>query len=372
MKKKVIAVLAVVVIFVAAGTYCYLQNSERGNGLFGNASVESGAISPQEGQILLYGELHAMEAIQNQEFLLWNTYYHEDGMRDLFIEIPYFGAEFLNLWMQSEDDEIIDQLIADWEGTNGGNPLTKEFYTKIKENCPETVFHGTDIGHLYNITGERYLNYLRETGQEDSEEYELTQEAIRQGKEYYEDTDEATRDTYRENKMTENFIREYERLKGTAIMGIYGGAHTDIDGMEWTNGEVPCMANQLEEHYGDLLYTKDMWELVQPLGTEQIQMENKSYDALYYGKSYIVDGKNQYMEEMWMLVDAYEDFEDYIRTGKYMSQYEMPMQIEDKQVFVIDCTENDKEAVREFYCSDGNSQAGVPMIEECWVPWEDR
>ena len=32
-------------------------------------------------------------------------------------------------------------------------------------------------------------------------------------------------DIYRENKMTENFIRAFDALDGKKIMGIYGASH---------------------------------------------------------------------------------------------------------------------------------------------------
>ena len=34
----------------------------------------------QSGQIYLYGEEHASEAILEEEVELWNTYYHDSGM----------------------------------------------------------------------------------------------------------------------------------------------------------------------------------------------------------------------------------------------------------------------------------------------------
>jgi len=53
-------------------------------------------------------------------------------MRHLFVELPYYTAEFLNIWMKSDSDEILDELYNDWIGTALYNPYTKEFYKKIK------------------------------------------------------------------------------------------------------------------------------------------------------------------------------------------------------------------------------------------------
>jgi len=51
------------------------------------------------------------------------------------------------------------------------------------------------------------LKYLEENNLKDSEKYRLAHEAVKQGKYYYENSD----DVYRENKMVENFIRNMMR-----------------------------------------------------------------------------------------------------------------------------------------------------------------
>lgn len=116
-------------------------------------------------------------------------------MRDLFVEFPYTDAQFLNLWMQADDDELLDLQFKDWGGTEGGTEVEKNFLKQIKEQYPETVFHGTDVGHTWESTGPRYLAYLEANGQKDSEEYRRAQENMEQGKRYYEikATDEAFR-----------------------------------------------------------------------------------------------------------------------------------------------------------------------------------
>lgn len=107
-------------------------------------------------------------------------------MRDLFVEFPYTDAQFLNLWMQADDDELLDLQFKDWGGTEGGTEVEKNFLKQIKEQYPETVFHGTDVGHTWESTGPRYLAYLEANGQKDSEEYRRAQENMEQGKRYYE------------------------------------------------------------------------------------------------------------------------------------------------------------------------------------------
>ena len=64
-------------------------------------------------------------------------------MRHLFVELSHYTAQWLNLWMDAEDDEILEQLHQDWESTLSSGAETLDFYRTIKEQCPETVFHGT-------------------------------------------------------------------------------------------------------------------------------------------------------------------------------------------------------------------------------------
>lgn len=180
-------------------------------------------------QIYLYGEEHSKQSILDKELSIWGEYY-EKGMRDLFVEFPYTDAQFLNLWMQADDDELLDLQFKDWGGTEGGTEVEKNFLKQIKEQYPETVFHGTDVGHTWESTGPRYLAYLEANGQKDSEEYRRAQENMEQGKRYYEikATDEASSVRYREDRMVENFrcsYQELEAVRRTDIMGIYGSTH---------------------------------------------------------------------------------------------------------------------------------------------------
>ena len=194
--------------------------------------------------IRLYGEAHGVKEYYDIESELWKGYYDE-GYRNLFVELPYYNAEFLNLWMKAEDDEILDRLFEDIQGTQSGNEYYLQFLHGIKEACPETVFWGTDVGHQYDTTGPRYLQYLKDNGLKDSENYALAEECILQGKAFYKNTSNNTGiSPIREKFMILNFIDAYERCGGGKVMGIYGGYHTDL-----SNPEV--MGGSLREEYGD-------------------------------------------------------------------------------------------------------------------------
>lgn len=180
------------------------------------------------GEIYLYGEYHANEHLLQKELVLWKDCYAR-GVRYLFVELPYYTAQYLNLWMQAEDDTILLEVYEDWNGSLSYNELVLDFYRSIKADCPETIFIGTDIGHQYETTGARYEAYLRAEGQLTSEEYKRADACVIQGRSYYLESDpDKQDDSYRENAMVQNFIAAVERLPaGTDIMGIYGAAHTD-------------------------------------------------------------------------------------------------------------------------------------------------
>ncbi len=307
------------------------------------------------GHIYLYGEQHGIERILKEEFELWHGYYHEEGMRHLFDESPYYTAEFLNIWMQSDNDDILDALYADLAGALSQNPYTKEFYQKIKRECPETVFHGTDVGHQHQSTGKRYLQYLKDNGQKDSAQYALAQEAIAQGKRYYRKNDHA----YRENMMAENFIQEFDALVDADVMGIYGSAHTQLDAMDFTTQSVPNMATQLKEVYGDALYSEDL----SIIRVDTIKIGEKEYRATYYGTWDLSWLEGYLHREFWRLEDAYDDYKDCPKTGEVLPYDQYPMVIDTGEVYVIDYTKTDKTVERKYYRSDGNLWENLPTTE---------
>lgn len=314
------------------------------------------------GQVFLYGEVHSSEIMLEKEFQLWDSYYHKSGMRDLFIESPYYTAEFLNIWIQSENDDILEQLFRDLEGTAACSEETKEFYRKIKSNCPETIFHGTDVGHQYSSTGMRYLEYLRVEGLEGSEKYLLTLQAIEQGKYYYEHSD----GPYRETTMTENFIREFDGLVNSSVMGIYGAAHTGLEAMDHS-GTIPCMANQLHERYGSIIHSGDLRALASdtPVRTGKISLNNKEYEAVSFGKVHISSFSDEYKyREFWRLEHAYEDCKNNPVTGDVLPYSNYPVTVRQGQVFAIDYIKADNSVVRKYYRSDGDTWNASPVTRE--------
>ncbi|MCI9507620.1 MAG: hypothetical protein HFF62_13810 [Oscillospiraceae bacterium] len=348
-RKAIPAITLAVVLLIFAGWFAM------------RFSIKSGQSS---GEIYLYGEEHSVTAILEKEFELWSSYYQNDGMRDLFVELPYYTAAYMNLWMKSDNDDILHSLYQDWAGTALYSQEVINFYKRIKNECPETVFHGTDVGHQYDTTGERFLEHLASTGQQQSEVYRLSQENIRQGQYYYQHSDSV----YRENTMVENFIREFDSLNAAGVMGIYGSAHTNIKAMDYATKSVPCMANQLNEKYGSALHTEDLTPLAlhnEAYRTDTIKIGEKAYTALYFGKVDLSAVFPDYQcREFWRLENAYDDFKDYSKTGNLLPYNNYPMEIETGQIFVIDYTKADGSIVREYHRADGNAWQGSLATEE--------
>lgn len=315
------------------------------------------------GQIYLYGEYHGIEKILKKELEIWGEYYSKNNMRHLFIELPYYNAEFLNLWMKSDNDDILEEMYNDWKGTASYSSHVKDFYKKIKSQYPETIFHGTDVGHQYNTTGERFLKYLKDNNLENTEQYILTQQTIDQGKYFYSRSD----DSYRENKMVENLIREFDKLKDENVMGIYGSAHTVFDAMGYKSDSVLNMATQLKERYGDNIYSEDLsWisKDIEPLRVDIITINQKDYEASYFGKQDLTGFKNYASSELWRLENAYEDFKDNKKSGNVLPYNNYPMLIEKGQVFIIKFEMTDGTVSTLYYRSDGYIWEGMESTEE--------
>jgi hypothetical protein len=352
---KLLILLAITLLVLMSG--CSKDNSDI-------PMVSTAPVSQETytGQIYLYGEMHGVKRIFDREFEIWKAYYDDQGMRHLFIEMPYYSAAFMNLWMKAEDDTIIMELYDDLEGTAGHNLDYIDFFKQIKAEMPETIFHGTDVGHQYDTTGARYLAYLESENLKDTEAYVLAQEAIEQGKTYYQNYD----DVYRENMMVENFTLALGKVDQSDIMGIYGSAHTGLDAMSFDN-QVAGMAKQLVAMYGSQVHSEDLSALtlaVDPISVVDIEVLGKSYNASYFGKQDLTGFKDITFREVWRLEAAFEDFKSYEKTGDVLPFNNYPMLVEVGQVFVLDYGRTDGSVARTYYISDGKIWQNLPSTVE--------
>lgn len=310
------------------------------------AQTEETSAQNTSGQIYLYGESHSNEMQLKKELEIWQGYY-ATGMRHLFVEMASYSAEYLNLWMQAEDDTILEELYEDWEGTQGHSQYTMDFYRAIKETCPETIFHGTDVGHQYKTTGNRYLVWLNYKGMKDSDTYRQTLDSIEQGKTYYRDNDAV----YRENQMVKNFAQAFDSLEGESVMGIYGAYHVSLEGDEQTSR----MAAQLAEQYPGRVHTADVSELyAEDPVLEEITVGEKTYTASYWGEQDISGfSKKLVSRKFWRLEDGAEDFANCPTVDDVLPYDNYPVDVSTGQVFVLDYTAADGTVTRLFYRADG-------------------
>ncbi|KAB3525443.1 hypothetical protein [Alkaliphilus serpentinus] len=314
------------------------------------------------GMMYLYGEIHGKEIIHKKEIELWKQYYNEDGMRHLFIEASYPKAQLLNIWMSEDNDDILNEVI-----TTDFNPeAIKNFYRIIKKECPETIFHGTDIGKGYTSHGVTYRNYLEDNDLVDTEMYQLNEEAIKQEKHFI-----ATRDdSYREKMLVENFIREFNKLKDENIMGIYGAAHISMEEITMESHTFDSMGKQLRELYGGRITLVDLPSellnalLDEPIKVEQMEVAGKEYKAECFGKDEYTNSNVITAYEFWRLEDAYEDFKNSKLTGKEVHAYSYPMEIEENQVYVIVLLLKDNTTMKMYTRSDGDIEDGLFITKE--------
>jgi hypothetical protein len=299
---------------------------------------------------------------------IWDNYYHNMNMRHLFVELPYFSAEFLNIWMQSESDDILYEFYEDLRGTQAHVPFILEFYKTIKRDYPETIFHGTDVGHQHATTGARFLRYLEENNLQSTEQYFLTRENIEQGIRHQNSPSHESR----VNAKAENFIRAFDSLADQNVMGIYGGAHADFGdyGNQFGLPHIPTLASRLQERYGNTVFSENLTWLaliVAPIRIETITVNDTEYVASYFGAEdfdIIAWDERLIRREFWRLENAYDNFKNNPTTGDWLPVERYPMPVEAGQVFVIDYTRYDGSVRRMFYRADGNERQGLTITEE--------
>jgi hypothetical protein len=338
--------IVLIILLISCSNY----NKKRG---ISDSAILSGRnnsdIALRTGNAYLYGEKHANQGILEKEFELWNEYYRK-GMRHLFLELPYYTAEYLNIWIKEDNDTILEAIYDDWGGSPSQNPYTIALLKNIKKYCPETIFHGTDVGHQYESTGKRFKNYLEDTGQMETRQYLLTKEAIGQGI-YY---SHGIQDIYRENTMTQNFVREFDLLNGVDIMGIYGLAHTGLNSLDYSQ-TVPCMANQLAQRYGDRIKSTDLSEYSKtnvPSRIDKIIVDGIEYNASYYGTQKLNGFNGVDYREFWRLENAYASLKSREKNHDYLPYDYYPMRIKAGQVFVIDYHLLNGTTERMYYVSE--------------------
>lgn len=327
-----------------------------------------------KGQIFIYGETHGDQGILEEEFDIRHNYYKSYGFRHLLIEFSVVTAEKLNAYLRSDTDEIWNTMFMNFIESKASCATIHFYYfiKKIKENCPETIFHGIDVaeGHGNDINNiVNYLNSLIKKGELNKDLFEKAKNNFIDAIFYNENRGTKDGESYREEKMAENVLNEFNSLKNYNVMGIFGSAHTDKNGSNFFFKNSPNMGNMLDKNIGYNLYSESLDSFANGDRTKPDKdfIENElgykdpssidlnSYEYIYLGKKDMTNFSDLYKERTFYLVEnAYEDFKNIPLTGEVLPFDNYPVEIELNNVYAIDYLTYDNEIVRKYYRSDPN------------------
>ena len=304
-----------------------------------NEQPEPAYTQPSTGRIFLFGELHGNQNTMLRQIEIWGEFYHNYGMRHLFIETGYATAQFLNMWMQADDDVILHQLFDNWRGTAKHTQYQLDFYRTIKLDFPETIFHGTDVEHT-TLIGNMFLQQLRGEGLEGTPSYQTTRLNMAQFNRFRNASCHSVRAYYK----PQNFIRAFDELVGQDVMAIHGGPHV-TEGVDFLGLEgVASMATTLRERYGDRLQTFDMMfypqaQVIMTNKTGVLEINGTAFYATYYGRSFFrftTQLGDIVARDFWRVHDAYDYFADRPDEDDVFPHSNFIMGVNLGDVFVVD------------------------------------
>ncbi len=328
-----------------------------------NEGTEENNVEKLKPGILLCGEMHSDQTCIDNELKRWGEFYAK-GARHLFMEQTYALIGYINEWMHVDSDDILEEVFADLTGTAACSPQMMDFFRRIKKDYPETIFHSTDIGHQYASTGARYVKKLEDEGKKDTEEYKRAVENNESGEKFYAIGNYETIESanFREQKMVEYFIKEYEALSDEFVMGIYGWGHMEIESTHCYCGSDPQLVNQLIDKYGDLVQVEGMtW--IDPVSTEKVVINGKEYDAEYYGEFDIsAYGLDIEKYRIWKIDNAYEDLKNSPSYDDYFYVCDCPFKVQDNEIYLIEYIYFGGEIERIAYKSDIVDYDGSPAL----------
>ena len=334
---------------------CQMKSME--NNIIDSETIETDAIVEvdtklnETGKIYLYGEFHGQKKILDEELELWQNYYHQEGMRHLFLEDPYFKAQLLNIWLQEDSDEILEEII----GSNFDLDAVHNFFRAIKETCPDTVFHGVDVsGYKSTHAGYIYRDYLETNNLSDSELYKLNEKAIEDVIHYTKTSDGA----FREQRMYENFIREFNQLD-ESVMAIFGNAHVSNDQVTMESQTYTSLAKLLSDHIDNRVVRTDLsYALLNDLLEEAISYDemiigDKTYQVAFYGRNEFTGSDMILSYDYYRVIDAFDDFKDNHQLDTVIYPYHYPMKLSDQEVYLTVAHLKDKTTMNYYAITNG-------------------
>ena len=145
-------------------------------------------------------------------------------------------------------------------------------------------------------------------------------------------------------------------------MGIYGAVHTALDGMNYEDGTVPCMANQLYQKYGERIVSKDLRtslkelpeETTPVMGEKTLTIAGKTYTAVYLGEENIAAWAGEAAgRRFWRVEDAYADFTAQPRDNDVLPYNNYPVPVQEGQAFALEYLFKDGTTEWMYYAADG-------------------
>ena len=121
--------------------------------------------------------------------------------------------------------------------------------------------------------------------------------------------------------------------------------------------DVDTMSQMLEDHYGNIYHT-DIIVPPEIIRSEYQAIAGKRYEVTFYGE---VVGKKGDVYQFWKIENAYDDFKDYPVTENCLPNYNFPMKIEEKQVYILDVVSKDGSVDRGYYITDNYSWQGYDV-----------
>ena len=170
--------------------------------------------------------------------------------------------------------------------------------------------------------------------------------------------------------LAENFRSEYEALGRRRVMGIFGAAHADPYGMDYSTSSVPSMGRQLKNRYGGDVLCRDLRGdgLLEPT---TVTIAGKEYAAIYYGEIGIPRHGIVRSGEFWRLRDAYGDFSQWERGGGTLPGNEYPMSVTSGESYAIHYRCWDGTDFWWYGVCDGEWRDGVLNTAEVLPPKEE-
>ena len=279
-----------------------------------------------------YGEVHGDPQLIAFQLARWGYYYENHGMRHLLMEFPFFSAAFLNVWMQADDDSILDAFFADIRGTAVDVPYMRDFFVAIKANYPETIFHGTDVGHQQG-QAVRFLAHLRSEGLEGTEIYEQTLLNMAQGRAH-----QAEQGTHSSRVVAkfDNIVEVLNSLPDENVMGaFFGMAHMLLGYYPEHLDPVGhlTVAQRLVDQFGEQIQIRDITPYrVRPA---TITVEGTIFNAQYFGTSGPHDfAIGRVYRSFFRFDDAYEHFSEHERSGDVLPHDNFLMPVGEDEVFL--------------------------------------